>query len=455
MEFTADVDVRSEPLDDSSESISVTKTPPLQLSYDKPPPKVWPPQQVLLPVPVPRKLPVYVVASRSTRNMAEKPRLARNDPWLAQVQPSLPVSTATSDSLPTPAHAPLPYDAPESTTSPESTKTPISTTLPTSLVRSATKSEKRATNAPRTMQESPTLHRLLSEIQLQRKETAAERKQEATTRNAELSLQKRALANEEKRVSNEAKRDSAELFLKKLELKEEGDRAKKTTTWLKRIERAKPSEPPPHFEVKTKKDTEIDRQKNDAPRRYQFQSRTEQHPHLLPGGHDHSFPTDEATVHLQHQNLQTSTPHENELYKSHRLATDLSNVQVVTQNRDVESPLSRLARDSPPRSQRHHSNGMRRHLRSPLRPSHPEIVESVSFDKEGRKVSVTKRIPDATSGIYILDRDGGLHMAHKDRRPSPSNRNEGHPREDASRRLRQHARRADGMAYVLSSEAQP
>lgn len=48
-----------------------------------------------------------------------------------------------------------------------------------------------------------------------------------------------------------------------------------------------------------------------------------------------------------------------------------------------------------------------------LPPRTPRLMESHSFDKEGRRQRLLKKLSNTSATIYILDRDGGLHPAQK------------------------------------------
>ncbi len=268
-------------------------------------------------------------------------------------------------------------------------------------------------STPKTATNSPGPHRLrsdfLKELELQRKEEAARDKMErllhaqalketAKKDSAELALRKISLRNEKER-------DLADIFLKKLALKEAAVRGareskvnKATLAELRKVESSKATQPP-HITILL--------QRAEAPKIH-----NETHPSISEDQGRFKTRRETIPLSLQLRDQKAQTPEKNELFLSHRLASvaaglepNESKKKVFKTSSDESAPSYSLRSD-------HDIIGQKdKQLR---------LVQSVSFDKEGRTVSVTKKVPRAATHIYILDKEGGLHPARKGNRLSRS-----------------------------------
>ena len=326
---------------------------------------------------------------------------------------------------------------------------------PTTRPGAAAKASPKTVRAPATHQSDVALERL---IHAQIKEEAAERREEAVRRKVESSQRAQALNETAKKnrddltlkriaIVNEKEKDIADVLFKKLALRENARRDAREAKLNEAIyflsredERSKPTKPTHAVILLQKNQQPMARAQrlSQGEDRSGYRRRMEQRETELRERErsktDSDAPQRRSTMMLQSdspvasrlpdesesspqlQKQRSPTPKGNKLYESHRLATPSEAVKPAADGEEVKGPSSnKLGQDLSTKAPKHSVSWRREPRALPgatWKHQKKQSITSISFDQEGRQVSVAKKVP-YQSNIYILDRDGRLKAAKR------------------------------------------
>jgi hypothetical protein len=470
MEFTADVHVGSKPLDDTSTSMSLAATPPRQRLFEQY--KILsrqPTSPMTRQISTPTQQPLDSTQAPSTDwiQMPQTTQLLPSPPpaQLQSLPPpmiSMAVAPATHEmemvrgrlqSLPPPMISMA--AAPEELVMARGKANKSQSHKPTTRPEAAAKASPKTVRAPATRQSDVALERL---IRAQTKEEAAERREEAVRRKVESSQRAQALNETAKKdrddltlkriaIINEKEKDLADVLFKKLALRENARRDAREAKLNEAIyflsredERSKPTKPthavillqknqPPMARAQRLSQGEYSSgyrrrmEQREMEMRERERSKTESNAPqqrstmmLQSDSPVASRLKDESESSPQLQKQRSPTPRGNKLYESHRLATPSEAIKPAADGDEVKgSSSNNLGQDLSTKAPKHSVNWRRepRALpRATWKHQKKQSITSISFDEEGRQVSVAKKVP-YQSNIYILDRDGRLKAAKR------------------------------------------